>query len=471
MKINKNAFTLIELLAVIVILSIITLIVTPIVLGIINNAKENAFEQSVNGVVGAALTNSILNTKGKDILYEYKDNKWISNKLDIDGSIPRYVEIKVNKKGEVRYAITDGSYCATKEYDSELNIKKIGDENNDKKIQEQYCKLDPVFPTDESCFSFIESNNEITITDYDKSCGTDVIIPEKIDRKSVTIIGDYAFHGNELTNVIIPNSITSIGDYAFRANELTGITIPDTVISIGEWAFADNELTSVIIPSSVMSIGGGVFNSNKLSEEQAYIYNRNSDGSMDYSKIVSYGGKSSGNLEIPAKVNGVELKTIGKFTFSFTNFVSINIPSTVTEIQEGAISYTQINSITIPENVKIIGKQAFYQSPRLTTVIISDSVIKIEEKAFSMAGKLKNVFLGNNLEFIGAGAFSATNLQSIVIPSSVTSIGEYAFSTGKLENVTIQGKSSASDFTNYGTSIFGWASGYSDSNIIWEGSN
>ena len=45
---NKKGFTLIELLAVIVILAIIALIATPIILGIINDAKEDAAQQSVN---------------------------------------------------------------------------------------------------------------------------------------------------------------------------------------------------------------------------------------------------------------------------------------------------------------------------------------------------------------------------------------------------------------------------------------
>lgn len=44
---NKKGFTLIELLAVIVILAIIALIATPIILGIINDAKEDAAQRSV----------------------------------------------------------------------------------------------------------------------------------------------------------------------------------------------------------------------------------------------------------------------------------------------------------------------------------------------------------------------------------------------------------------------------------------
>ena len=51
MKMNKKGFTLIELLAVIVILAIIALIATPIIMGIIDDAKKKAAENSAYGYI------------------------------------------------------------------------------------------------------------------------------------------------------------------------------------------------------------------------------------------------------------------------------------------------------------------------------------------------------------------------------------------------------------------------------------
>ena len=120
----KKGFTLIELLAVIVILAIISLIATPIILGMINNAKENAFKESINGILRSASVESALKIKGEELLYKYEDNKWGENELKINGQIPKYVEIKVNKKGQTRYAITDGIYCVIKEYEGNETVKK-----------------------------------------------------------------------------------------------------------------------------------------------------------------------------------------------------------------------------------------------------------------------------------------------------------------------------------------------------------
>ena len=101
----------------------------------------------------------------------------------------------------------------------------------------------------------------VEITDYNDS-DTQVTIPSKIDGKSVTSIGDYAFAYCEcLKSITIPNSVTSISAYAFdNCKNLACITIPNSVTSIGAHAFENcTSLTSITIPDSVKSIGDSAF--------------------------------------------------------------------------------------------------------------------------------------------------------------------------------------------------------------------
>ena len=78
---KKNAFTLIELLAVIVILAIIALIATPIILGIIEDAKRDAFLRSVELVVST--TDMDIGTKPYDRYYTYTITDGDISNLDI----------------------------------------------------------------------------------------------------------------------------------------------------------------------------------------------------------------------------------------------------------------------------------------------------------------------------------------------------------------------------------------------------
>ncbi|MCI5884521.1 MAG: leucine-rich repeat domain-containing protein, partial [Clostridiales bacterium] len=72
-----------------------------------------------------------------------------------------------------------------------------------------------------------ESGYAVTITGYTGS-PTAVTIPNEIDKKPVTAIGDYAFNGcTTLESVTIPSGVKSIGSQAFyQCTSLASITIP-----------------------------------------------------------------------------------------------------------------------------------------------------------------------------------------------------------------------------------------------------
>jgi hypothetical protein len=133
-----------------------------------------------------------------------------------------------------------------------------------------------------------------------------VIIPEKINDKSVTSIGYYAFWGNNLTSVTIPESITSIGHDAFAYNQLTSLNIPNRVTSIGMQAFCNNQLTSLTIGNSVTSIGDGAFYNNRLTS--VYIGNSVTSiglGAFYGNQLTSIHGKKGSAAETYANSNGI----------------------------------------------------------------------------------------------------------------------------------------------------------------------
>lgn len=81
---------------------------------------------------------------------------------------------------------------------------------------------------------------------------------------NVTIITDYSFFSNLLTNLLIPDSVTTIGTGAFAKNNLKNIVLSNNLTKIDDYSFYMNEISSVKIPNSVTYIGEGAFSKNKL---------------------------------------------------------------------------------------------------------------------------------------------------------------------------------------------------------------
>ena len=146
MKINTKAFTLIELLAVIVILAIIALIATPIVLNIIKDSKENTIKISAENYL-SALDNSIALNKEKiknntydiidkgNICLEYDSTSCINElKLKVEGTIPESGTITIEKGIVVSYELVYREKIIKKEFDGKQTIednpyKEVQDDN------------------------------------------------------------------------------------------------------------------------------------------------------------------------------------------------------------------------------------------------------------------------------------------------------------------------------------------------------
>lgn len=101
---------------------------------------------------------------------------------------------------------------------------------------------------------------------------------------------------------------------------------------------------------------------------------------------------------------------------------------------------SSLKEINLPEGLTEIGKAAFSQCVGLRSVIIPGSVENIGPEAFYYCSSLETVEIAQGVESIGQGAFVlCTSLQSVTIPSSVTTVGISAFyMCTALESATIE---------------------------------
>jgi hypothetical protein len=183
--------------------------------------------------------------------------------------------------------------------------------------------------------------------------------------------------------------VTAIGRCAFGSTSITSVDIPSSVTAIGGSAFFGSHLTSISIPASVISINNTAF------QRCASLQSINVDsGNLTY--------KSSGDGRLLLSKDGKQLivaATSGMTTYS--------IPSSVTDI----------------------GVFAFQAAPDLESVVIPSSVKSIGFYAFSETSSLASVSFTSpsSLTTIGNNAFSNAALKSISIPASVTSIDSQTF--------------------------------------------
>lgn len=152
---------------------------------------------------------------------------------------------------------------------------------------------------------------------------------------------------------------------------------------------------------------------------------------------------ATGTLSIPATYSGKPVVEIGREAFlDCTKLTSVTIPTSVKTIGWYAFSgCSGLTSISIPDNVTTLDWFAFADCTGLTSATIGNGVTCIDAAAFSGCTKLTTVTVGKAVTSIGWSAFKGcTQLSSINIPHTVTSVERYAFyGCEKLSSVTYCG--------------------------------
>ena len=266
---------------------------------------------------------------------------------------------------------------------------------------------------------------------------TDIVIPD-----TITAINNGVFEGfKSLTSITIPGSVTKIGDRAFKGcTGLTEITIPGSVTSIGASAFEGCAgLTEIAIPDSVTSIGNYAF---------SYCTGLTNitipDGVTSIAAYTFLNCTELTEIVIPGSVTSIDHYAFG------TLFSDKNIKTKV--FFNGSIEeWCNIGFSDDLSNPLCIGGDLYIGNKLLTSLVIPDSITKINDYAFYGCLSLKEITIPDSVTSIGRGAFSGTGISRLIIPDSVTKIDYAAFACNPLYSVFIKGNS----LKEVASSVFG----------------
>lgn len=246
----QRAFTIIELLVVVVVIAILASITIVSYNGITKKADESALKVSLRN----AATKLVLSDHPSDL-----------STAGVESTDSVHYEYSKFSSGYCLTAFSLRSTGMAFHIDSSGNIQDGSCDGHSVSGPSHPVTQNP--DTSLACLMSYETSSfggGITITytypdneDNNPSsppCPRDVGIPSTIGGLPVVEINYDAFYGNQLTSVTIPNSVVQIGFGAFENNQLTSVTIPDSVTTVQGSAFANNQITSVSLPSHLSSL-------------------------------------------------------------------------------------------------------------------------------------------------------------------------------------------------------------------------
>ncbi len=295
---------------------------------------------------------------------------------------------------------------------------------------------------------------------------------------TLSTVDDDAFYGcSALSEIILPESLISVGQYSFYGcSTAAKLYMPQSVASVGFNAFGDCTSLRDIYISDLAAwcekqtiTTGGIFILDHA--ENLYLNGERIVDLVIPEGVTVIGGGAFTHISSIESVSFPStLEYINHSAFEdCTGLTSISIPSNVKFIYKQAFKdCSNLSELTIANGVEGIGVETFYGCSSLESIAIPPSITEIQTGAFSGCTGLTGVYITdlvawNNIEFgpsytlyysnpltyahdlylngelittltlpegttkVGAWAYCHSSIEKVILPSSVTEIGEWTF--------------------------------------------
>ena len=346
----------------------------------------------------------------------------------------------------------------------------------------------------EGDFIYEKRGNEISITKYTGS-DKDVVIPEELEDCPVVSISYNVFKNNEkIETIVMPDTIRTIGADAFaNCTNLTDIVLSDKLQIIDANAFQNcSQLQIIDLPEGLIATGNDVFSGSALTEitfPRTFTDGKNvlrgskvekvtfADGTIRVPDFICSSARCLKVVELPETVTDIgknafdgcslletvtlpeKLSSIGGYCFRDSGITNIKIPSALTEgagaFQDSGLvtavlssgmenipdslfqSAKKLETVTIPDSVKMIGAYAFTNDESLTDITLPEDLTVIRENAFLNCSKLERLDIPSGVTRLGNNMLRNTAVKEVMIPNTVT-YANSAFGESNIEKAVIE---------------------------------
>lgn len=210
--------------------------------------------------------------------------------------------------------------------------------------------------------------------------------------------GGWTEYSDKITEVVLGDDVTELRKGAFKDyTNIRSVNFNGKLEKIGEQCFMGcTALESADIPESVALIGRSAFEASGIS-------------SLSINGAAQIEDKAFYKCEKLADASLGEAVWQDNSIYIFSNC-------------------SQLKSIVLPKNIKIISKFLFAGCSSLTSIVFPESVEEISESAFKDCTSLKEISLPESMNLISSNAFiNCSSLRSVLLPKSIKQFDSFSF--------------------------------------------
>lgn len=257
-------------------------------------------------------------------------------------------------------------------------------------------------------------------------------------------VGASAFYYcTALKSITLPNSTTKLGNSAFEKSGLTSFTFPENVSitdpaqSVKLFALCKDLATVDFNGANIQAISKQMFYMSEKSGTKYVALNSQLKTITIPDTVQIIGVAAFGSHKLTSVTLGKNVHTISDSAFAYINSENSTskepiVHDTISGRNGLTTAHNTLTTFTIPNdsNLTTIGKTAFAQNSKLTSIALPATLDSIGTSAFVQCTSLKTVtFKGGLSGGIGGGAFLACPIANIDLSNTeVETIGVYAFS-------------------------------------------